>query len=68
MKRIFVLYRDKYSPQYEGDAWNAQSFGNWEDADEFIADLQSPTSAWSDSAVTYLVTELEVPVALCPME
>lgn len=60
MKRYFILYRDKDAQQYEGDAWNAQSFEDQEEADEFVEDLNSAESVWAGEAVAIIRTTLNV--------
>lgn len=64
MIRHFVLYKDHNGALLEGDAWEAQAFETPEEAQDFVEDLDSSTSAWKDDAVTHVVIAVEVPNAL----
>ena len=64
MKRIFVLYRDKDSQRFEGDAWNAYSFETKEEAEDFVEDLEDPESVWASEAVIHLLVTIDVPSIL----
>lgn len=68
LMRFFVLYKDSIERHWEHDAWHAYSFGTQAEAEEFVADLNSPTSAWSDDSVTILpIQEVEVSPSILAM-
>jgi hypothetical protein len=58
LTRYFLVYKD--TNIYEGDSWNAYSFATEGERNRMIHDLQSATSAWSESAVPFFTFERDM--------